>query len=67
MQPMPQDFKLPPNVTATTSAPEAIIGAQCAIHAVPVQVSAAGFPRSSSSNRSSSGGNTGSRGFLQEC
>ena len=32
-----QDFQLPPNVTATTSAAEAISGAQFAIHAVPVQ------------------------------
>ena len=31
------DFALPPNVTATTSAAEAIAGAQYAIHAVPVQ------------------------------
>lgn len=33
-----QDFKLPSNVSATTSAPVALLGAQCAIHAVPVQV-----------------------------
>lgn len=32
-----QDFVLPANVTATTSAAEAIAGAQFAIHAVPVQ------------------------------
>jgi hypothetical protein len=32
-----QDWTLPPNVTATTSAAEAITGAQYAIHAVPVQ------------------------------
>lgn len=31
------DFVLPPNVTATTSAVEAIAGSQYAIHAVPVQ------------------------------
>jgi len=31
------DFTLPSNVTATTSAAEAILGAQYAIHAVPVQ------------------------------
>ena len=32
-----QDYLLPPNVNATTSAAEAIAGAQFAIHAVPVQ------------------------------
>ena len=32
-----QDYQLPPNVNATTSAAEAIAGAQFAIHAVPVQ------------------------------
>lgn len=32
-----QDFELPINVNATTSAAEAIAGAQFAIHAVPVQ------------------------------
>jgi len=31
------DWELPPNVTATTSASEAISGAQYAVHAVPVQ------------------------------
>lgn len=36
-----KDFNLPPNITATTSAPEAVLGAQCAIHAVPVQHSRA--------------------------
>lgn len=37
----PQDYTLPPNVVATTSAAEAIAGAQYAIHAVPVQNSRA--------------------------
>ena len=32
-----QDYELPPNVNATTSAAEALAGAQFAIHAVPVQ------------------------------
>ncbi|KAI3428544.1 hypothetical protein D9Q98_007366 [Chlorella vulgaris] len=32
-----KDFTLPPNVSATTSPREAILGAQFAIHAVPVQ------------------------------
>jgi hypothetical protein len=32
-----QDYQLPLNVNATTSAAEAIAGAQFAIHAVPVQ------------------------------
>jgi glycerol-3-phosphate dehydrogenase (NAD+) len=36
-----KDWKLPSNVTATTSAAEAITGAQYAIHAVPVQHSRA--------------------------
>lgn len=36
-----QDHLLPPNVSATTSAAEAIAGAQLAIHAVPVQHSRA--------------------------
>lgn len=36
-----QDFKLPENVRATTSAAEAIPGAQFAVHAVPVQSSRA--------------------------
>lgn len=35
------DFKLPPNVRATTNAAEAIQGAQFAVHAVPVQASRA--------------------------
>eukprot|EP00887_Chlorella_sp_A99_P002500 scaffold6.g2500.t1 len=39
--PNTKDFNLPPNITATTSAPEAVLGAQCAIHAVPVQHSRA--------------------------
>jgi glycerol-3-phosphate dehydrogenase (NAD+) len=39
--PTPQDYKLPPNVRATTSATEAIHGAQYAVHAVPVQSSRA--------------------------
>ncbi|KAG2445971.1 hypothetical protein HXX76_000574 [Chlamydomonas incerta] len=34
-------FKMPPNVRATTHAPEAIVGAQYAVHAVPVQSSRA--------------------------
>ncbi len=32
---------MPPNVRATTHAPEAIVGAQYAVHAVPVQSSRA--------------------------
>jgi glycerol-3-phosphate dehydrogenase (NAD+) len=36
-----QDFKLPPNVRATTDASEAISGASYAVHAVPVQHSRA--------------------------
>ncbi len=36
-----QDFTLPPNVKATTSAAEAIQGARYAVHAVPVQHSRA--------------------------
>jgi hypothetical protein len=36
-----QDFKLPPNVRATTDAAEAISGASYAVHAVPVQHSRA--------------------------
>jgi glycerol-3-phosphate dehydrogenase (NAD+) len=36
-----KDFVLPPNVLATTSAQEAILGAQYAVHAVPVQSSRA--------------------------
>ncbi len=37
----PQGFKMPTNVRATTLASEAIIGAQYAVHAVPVQSSRA--------------------------
>ena len=36
-----QDFTLPTNVRATTNASEAILGAQFAVHAVPVQSSRA--------------------------
>lgn len=36
-----KEFPLPPNVRATTSAAEAIVGAQFAVHAVPVQSSRA--------------------------
>lgn len=36
-----KNFHLPPNVRATTSAAEAILGAQYAVHAVPVQHSRA--------------------------
>lgn len=39
--PCSQEFTLPTNVRATTSAAEAILGAQYAVHAVPVQSSRA--------------------------
>lgn len=34
---MLQGYQLPPNLMATTSMPEAITGAQYAVHALPVQ------------------------------